>query len=75
MYVPGFLLWPRPVSRDLGRSGGGRTGGVRRELYEGIVPALSHAIVLLKEYEYFRWENGQVVRVVPHEADESGEQD
>ena len=34
-----------------------------------------HEIVLLKEYEYFRWENGQVVRVVPHEADESGEQD
>ncbi len=34
-----------------------------------------HEIVLLKEYEYFRWENGQVVRVVPHEADESGGQD
>ena len=34
-----------------------------------------HEIVLLKEYEYFRWENGQAVRVVPNGADENGEQD
>ena len=34
-----------------------------------------HEIVLLKEYEYFRWVYGQVFRVVPHEADERGGQD
>ena len=34
-----------------------------------------HEIVLLKEYEYFRWENGQDVHVVPREAAESGGQD
>lgn len=32
-------------------------------------------IVLLKEYEYFRWENGQAVRDVPNGADKSGERD
>ena len=30
---------------------------------------------VIKEYEYFRWENGQAVRVVPNGADKSGEQD
>lgn len=49
------------------------------EYGENFMQELSHLfpgeIVLLKEYEYFRWENGRSVRVVPQKAPENGGQE
>ena len=54
-------------------------GCLCKEYGENFMQELSHLfpgeIVLLKEYEYFRWENGRSVRVVPQKAPENGGQE